>query len=149
MADCELLPVGPADEETLLALARAFHAESGHPLGERGVAAARLVARGHPLARAWLIRDGSGAIVGYTVLGLGFGIEYGGPDAFVDDLYLVPPARGRGIGQAVMALLEGKARELGLKALFLVVDPENAPAKAVYERRGFATTHWLLMAKRL
>ena len=55
-------------------------------------------ARGHPLARAWLIREG-GRVVGYAVLGLGFGIEYGGADAFVDDLYLVPEARGRGLGQ--------------------------------------------------
>jgi ribosomal protein S18 acetylase RimI-like enzyme len=149
MADVELVPVGPAEEATLLALARAFHAEDGHPLGERGVAAIGMVARGHPLARAWLIREGGGPPLGYAVLGLGFGVEYGGPDAFVDDLYLVPAARGRGLGREVMALLETEARALGLKALFLVVDPENERAKALYDRQGFAPTHWLLMAKRL
>ena len=35
----ELVPVGPAQESALLALARAFHAEDGHPLSERGEAA--------------------------------------------------------------------------------------------------------------
>jgi ribosomal protein S18 acetylase RimI-like enzyme len=148
MATVELLPVGPADEGTLLELARAFHAEGGHPLSDRGAAAIGLIARGHPLGRAWLIHE-AGVLAGYAVLGLGFGIEYGGADAFVDDLYLVPAARGRGLGEAVMVWLEGEARAMGLAALFLVVDPDNLPARRLYDRRGFEGTHWLLMAKRL
>jgi ribosomal protein S18 acetylase RimI-like enzyme len=83
------------------------------------------------------------------VLGLGFGIEHGGADAFVDDLYLAPEARGRGLGEAVMARLKEEARAMGLAALFLVVDPENLPARRLYDRRGFEGTRWLLMAKRL
>lgn len=108
----------------------------------------RHTARGHPLARAWLVRE-AGRTVGYAVLGFGYGIEYGGADAFVDDLYLVQGARGRGIGSAVLARLEAEARAMRLNALFLVVDPDNAPALRLYRRRGFEGTHWLLMAKRL
>jgi ribosomal protein S18 acetylase RimI-like enzyme len=148
MAQVELIPVGPDQEAMLLKLARAFHAEDGHPLGERGAAAIGMIARGHPLGRAWLIQEAS-ATVGYAVLGLGFGIEYGGADAFVDDLYLVPEARGRGLGRAALARLEIEAQALRLAALFLVVDPENRPARRLYDRAGFAGTHWLLMAKRL
>lgn len=148
MADLELVAVGAAEEKALLALARAFHEEDGHPLTARGEAAIGMIAQGHPLGRAWLIRA-EGEIVGYTVLGLGFGIEYGGPDAFIDDLYLVPERRGRGLGKAVMARLEDEARALGLAALFLVVDPANARARALYDREGFEGTHWLLMSKRL
>ena len=147
MATVELEPVGPAQEATLLELARAFHAEDGHRLTERG-AAIGLIARGHPLGRAWLVHE-NGALVGYAVLGLGFGIEYGGADAFVDDLYLVPGARGRGLGEAVLARLEEEARAMGLAALFLVVDPDNLRARRLYDRQGFAGTRWLLMAKRL
>jgi GNAT superfamily N-acetyltransferase len=112
MGEVELVLVGPAEEGALLALARAFHDEGGHPLTERGVAAIGMVAKGHPLARAWLIREGA-EVVGYTVLGFGFGIEYGGPDAFIDDLYLVPHARGRGLGAEVMERLEAEARAMG------------------------------------
>ena len=36
----------------------------------------------------------------------------------------------------MLALLEAQARELGLAALFLVVDPENTPALRLYRRRG-------------
>ena len=127
---------------------RAFHAEDGHPLSERGEAAIGMIAGGHPLGRAWLIEE-AGRTIGYAVLGLGFGIEYGGADAFVDDLYLVPEARGCGLGGAVLALLEAEARGLGLAALFLVVDPDNLPARRLYDRAGFTETHWVLMAKRL
>ena len=96
----------------LLRLARDFHAEDGHPLSERGEAALSQAAHGHPLARAWLIEE-RGVVVGYTVLGLGFGIEYGGADAFVDDLYLIPAARGRGLGRQVLELVEAEARKDG------------------------------------
>jgi ribosomal protein S18 acetylase RimI-like enzyme len=144
----ELVKVGSEQEQALLRLARDFHAEDGHPLTERGAAALAQAAGGHPLARAWLIRE-QDQIVGYAVLGLGFGIEYGGADAFVDDLYLVPEARGRGLGKTVLALLEAEARALGLAALFLVVDPENEPALRLYQRAGFEATHCLTMAKRL
>jgi ribosomal protein S18 acetylase RimI-like enzyme len=148
MAEVELLPVGPEHEDAMLELARSFHAEDGHPLTERGEAAIGMIAKGHPLGRAWLVHE-AGRLIGYAVLGLGFGIEYGGPDAFVDDLYLVPEARGRGLGGLVLAQLEDEAQALGLAALFLVVDPENLPARRLYDRVGFGSTHWLLMAKRL
>lgn len=148
MAEIELITVDSDREGLLLRLARDFHTEDGHPLSERGQAALSQAAHGHPLVHAWLIEE-RGQVVGYTVLGLGFGIEYGGADAFVDDLYLIPAARGRGLGRQVLELVEAKARKLGLAALFLVVDPENAPARRLYDRHGFAGTHWLLMAKRL
>lgn len=148
MNPIELDPATAADEAELVRLARAFHAEDGHPLTESGVAALALAVRGHPLAKAWLIRE-SGRTVGYAVLCLGFGIEYGGPDAFVDDLYLIPEARGRGIGGRVLDRLEHEGRALGLSALFLVVDPDNAPAVRLYRGRGFASTLWSTMVKRL
>ena len=119
-------------EGLLLQLARDFHAEDGHPLSEQrrrrpDPGGAR------PSAGSGLADPARrGQIVGYAVLGLGFGIEYGGADAFVDDLYLVPEARGRGLGSVVLTLLEAQARELGLAALFLVVDPENTPALRLY-----------------
>ncbi len=110
-SEVRLRPVGPAEEGALLALARAFHAEDGHPLTERGEAAVATVARGHPLARAWLVEEETAAgreVVGYAALCLGFGIEHGGANASVDDLYLVPHARGRGLGAAVTRRLEAR-----------------------------------------
>ncbi|MFO1036663.1 MAG: GNAT family N-acetyltransferase [Geminicoccaceae bacterium] len=148
MSQPTLRRVGRDDLPLLIELARAFRAEDGHPLRPEGERALAEVCAGEPLARGYLI-EVEGRTVGYTVLGLGFGIEFGGRDVFVDDLYIVPEARGRGLGKAVMTLLETEARGLGAKAMHLVVDPENAPARAVYSRAGFEGSHWLLMSRRL
>jgi ribosomal protein S18 acetylase RimI-like enzyme len=148
MTQLRLQAVGARHEHLVLDLARAFHAEDGHPLTDRGAEAIRMALHGHPRARIWLLQEGA-QTVGYAVLGLGFGVEYGGPDAFVDDLYLIPAARGRRLGSTALQLLEAEARALGLRALFLVVDPDNRPARQAYDRAGFEPTPWLTMVKRL
>ena len=143
-----LQPVTPADAGALLGLARAFHAGDGHALdafGERGVA---LAAKGDPLLRAWFILHGAERI-GYAVLTLGFSILHGGHDGFIDDLYLMPAARGRGVGQIVMAMLEDEARRLGLQALHLEVETSNSRAEALYASRDYEASPRKLMSKRL
>jgi ribosomal protein S18 acetylase RimI-like enzyme len=143
-----LAPVGPGDAAELLALARAFHAEDGHPLDTAGERAVLEVCDGHPLARGFLVRH-AGRTVGYLVLTLGYGIEYGGADAFIDDLYLTPEYRGRGIGEQVMAAAEAEAYRLGARAVHLVVAPRNERAQRLYRRSGFAASDWVVMSKRL
>lgn len=144
----ELVPVTSADRARLAELARAFHVEDGHPLDAAGLAAVGEVCDGHPLARGWLIRV-DGETVGYVVLTLGYGVQFGGVDGFLDDLYLVPAARGHGIGAAVMRLVEAEARRLGLKALHLVVAPGNRHAQRLYRRQGFQDSDWLFMSRPL
>jgi ribosomal protein S18 acetylase RimI-like enzyme len=141
-------PVGPGDLEVLTRLAEDFHAEDGHVLDEGGRRALAAIAGGEPLARAWLL-ELEGRAAGYGVLTLGFSVEYGGRDGFIDDLYLSPEARGRGLGRQAMAALEGKARELGVRALHLEVGAENARALALYDRSGFRENGRRLMTKRL
>jgi ribosomal protein S18 acetylase RimI-like enzyme len=141
-------PADAGDLDTLLALAEAFHAEDGHALDEGGRGALAAIAAGEPLARAWLF-ELEGRAVGYGVLTLGFSVEYGGRDGFIDDLYLAPVARGRGLGRQAMAFLEAQARELGIKALHLEVGTENARALGLYRRSGFRDNGRRLMCKRL
>lgn len=143
-----LAPVGPGDVDELLALARAFHAEDGHPLDAGGERAVREVCDGHPLARGFLVRA-RGLTAGYLVLTLGFGVEYGGADVFLDDLYLTPENRGRGLGAPVMAAAVAEARRLGARAVHLVVAPGNERAQRLYRGSGFEASDWLVMSKRL
>lgn len=143
-----LVPVTPADLPELLALARAFHAEDGHPLDAGGERAVAEVCRGHPLALGYLIREG-GATLGYLVLTRGFGVEYGGADMFLDDLYLVPEARGRGLGARVMAEVEAEARRDGAQAIHLVVAPGNRRAQRLYAGSGYRASDWQVMSLRL
>lgn len=146
--ELSLHPVGPGDRDRLVGLARAFHAEDGHPLDAGGEAALAALCSGEPFGRGWLARTG-GEVVGYAVLSLGFSVEFGGRDGFVDDLYLVPAVRGRGLGRALLERLVDEARALGVRTLHLEVEPLNARAEALYARHGFAPSPRRLMSRRL
>jgi ribosomal protein S18 acetylase RimI-like enzyme len=145
--DLDFDPATPDNTERLLALARSFHREDGHPLDGRGETAIAQLP-GEELARCWLVRS-QGSVIGYVVLTLGYSIEYGGRDAFIDDLYLVPEARGRGLGARVMDFVEEQALMLGVKALHLEVEIANDRAYGLYRRRGFAESGRRLLSKRL
>lgn len=147
-SDIRCDPVLPGEAELLLALARAFHDEDGHPLSLEGESALRQIASGEPMARCWLVRR-AGEVIGYVVLTLGYSIEHGGRDGFIDDLYLIPAARGAGIGAAALDFALEQARELGIRTLHLEVDAANDLANALYRSRGFAENGRRLMSLRL
>src|SRR5215207_8044883 len=108
-----LRPAAPADIEPLLRLVEAFHAEDGYPFREEETRVNLLRLLGDPqLGRLWVLED-AGALAGYLVLGLGFSLEFRGRDAFVDELYVVPSHRSRGLGKQALALAEATCRELG------------------------------------
>ena len=147
-SDIRFDPALPGDAELLVDLARAFHSEDGHPLSPEGEAALRHIVTGEPMAHCWLIR-GAGDVIGYIVLTLGYSIEHGGRDGFIDDLYLVPSARGRGVGSAVLDFALERARGLEIRTVHLEVDPANERATGVYRSRGFAENGRRLMSLRL
>src|SRR3954452_15749463 len=129
-------PVCAADAETLLHMARAFHQEDGHRLDAGGEMAVAQIATGEPFARAWIVRQ-AGDAIGYVVLTLGYSIEYGGRDGFIDDLYLVPAVRGRGYGRQLMHFALSQAAALGVKTLHLEVETGNESAMRLYRSIGF------------
>jgi len=146
--DVALVPAGPRDRAALEAMVRAYYAEDGLTFDERRQGAAiGAVLDGDPLSLAWLVQH-AGAVAGYVVLTLGFSLESGGRDGFVDELYIAPPARGRGLGGLVLVLVEREASALGLKRLYLEVGHDN-PAQGLYRRAGFVDHRRYLMSKPL
>lgn len=55
---------------------------------------------------------------------------------FVYSMFVLPEARGRGVGQALMSALLDEARAR-FESIQLIVVSTNAPAVALYERAGF------------
>ena len=100
------------------------------------------------LGTAWIICDGERPI-GYAVLTLGFSFEYGGRDAFLDELYVDKKYRGRGIGRETMEFVETEAREMGVNAVHLEATRGNEPALELYRRTGYVAHERFLMTKRL
>ena len=97
--------------------------------------------------RVWLVEGAGAAPIGYVVLTLGYSLEFGGRDAFVDEIYLRESHRGQGIAKQALAVLEGACRELGVRALHLEVERKNARAQVVYRSAGFKDHDRYLMTK--
>lgn len=70
------------------------------------------------------------------------------PAGFIYDLFIKEPYRGKGLAAQAMLLLEEKAKQLGLKVLYLHVFAYNTNAKHLYERLGYHITS-MNMSKKL
>ena len=100
------------------------------------------------LGKVWIFSEGA-APAGYIVLTLGYSFEYHGRDAFVDELYVEPQYRRRGIARQTLRFVEEQAREMGVQAVHLEVDHGNDPAKELYRGSGYEDHGRYLMTKRL
>jgi ribosomal protein S18 acetylase RimI-like enzyme len=96
--------------------------------------------------RAFWIERGSER-AGYLVLCFGFSLEFGGRDAFVDELYLREPFRGLGLGMLALEHAEVICREENSGALHLEVEFSNERAQSLYKRRGFEDHNRFLWTK--
>jgi len=63
-----------------------------------------------------------------------------GQRAFLDDLTIEVSARGRGLGQAALGLVESELRRRGIGHLDLHVYADNRAAIALYTKRGYRKT---------
>jgi ribosomal protein S18 acetylase RimI-like enzyme len=144
----ELRQAVPADEAAVLPMMHALAEQPpALPFDEDEIRGTfRLFLSRPQFGRFWLIGH-AGDTVGYIILTLGFSFEYRGHDAFIDELYIAPEFRRRGFAAAAMQRLEACARELGVTAVHLEVDPANEPALELYRRIGYIDHDRRLMTK--
>lgn len=134
------------DVPALLALHERFYREEGYPYDPASMARALRELIAHPeFGRAFVAGD---PVVGYLLVTFGFSVEFGGRDAFVDELYVADGARGQGLGSAALQVAEAACREAGIRALHLEVEHQNPRARALYERNGYVAHERHLMTKR-
>jgi len=61
----------------------------------------------------------------------------GGPEAHLQELYVVPPLRGQGIGRALLEATIQLSREAGASGVDLNTGETDTAARALYESAGF------------
>ena len=76
-------------------------------------------------------------LVGYAILIPYWSNEFGGNLLFVDELFVAPAYRNRGIAHRFFARI-GQERPFDAVALALEVSPGNGRANGLYESLGFA-----------
>ena len=96
---------------------------------------------------AFIARDGEKPI-GYLIVCFDYSLEYRGKGAWVDELFVTPSQRGKGIATQLLEAAEQAAAEHGAKYLHLEVSHGN-PAIELYRRRGFVDHQRYLMTKRI
>ncbi len=76
-------------------------------------------------------------VVGVAVLSFLWTLEHGGAAGWLDELYVEPAARDRGIGEQLARAAIEAADAAGCLALDLEVEPGHETAVRLYERLGF------------
>lgn len=130
----------PSDLEALVGMMAEFYAESDYSLNVARAREAFQALLDEPsLGEVWLIQA-EGQDAGYMVLTFGYSMEYGGRDAFIDDLFVRPAYRHAGLGGALVMHARDVCAAHGVRALHLEVGRDNAGARRVYRRAGFVET---------
>ena len=127
-----------ADAVTVAELLDAFNREFTTPTPGPAVLAARLrrlLARSDTIA----VLAGDPAVA-VALLTLRPNVWYDGPVALLDELYVAPRLRGRGLGSTLLTAAEAIIRERGSELLEINVDGQDIDARRFYERHGYTNT---------
>lgn len=128
---------GPDDAETLLTMVGQFHDEIGvETTVEDRVASVLPILEGTPLAVAYMFGP-KNAPVGYLIMSFGWSLELGGMDGFLDEIWIRPNVRKRGIGHEALNNVIKALSGAGLKAVHLEVNRNDGATQSLYRRMGF------------
>lgn len=123
-AYCDFYEVSPTDD-ALLDLSRAL-------IGDPGGEGLQLVARG----------DG-GDVVGFATVYWSWNTLIGARIGVMNDLYVIPAARGTGAAEALIRSCLDECRERGAAELTWQTAKDNERAQRVYDRVGAARAEWV------
>jgi len=105
----------------------------GSTLAQRQAHGQRLVNAPVPFTAQVLKRDGEVVACGQLALE--------GDIVGLYDVFTAPAARGQGLGRLLCSQLLALAVARGARTAYLQVEADNAPARAVYRRLGFADAY--------
>ncbi len=127
----------PQDLPKLMPLVAAFHAEMGIESEETTVERALIpLLEGSPYGAMYLMGP-TKAPIGYMALTFSWSIEFGGMDGFVDELFVRPGVRGRGMATDALISMRNLLKSADVRALHLEVDRGNEPVQRLYSRAHF------------
>ncbi|WP_155286609.1 GNAT family N-acetyltransferase [Lacticaseibacillus zhaodongensis] len=131
-------PIKPADDAALKAVIQAtiheFHNDvPGSPYFDPHLGQLAELYADPATSAYWVVVDDDDQVLG----GGGFG-PYPYPDTVeVQKLYLTPAARGHGFGHKLVDMAAARAKELGLKQLYIETFHNYTAARGLYEHLGF------------
>ncbi len=89
--------------------------------------------------------EAEGSLAGYGMVTRSYSTERGGICVWIEDIYILPEFRGKGIGSAFLRFVEQE--NPGAVRLRLEAEPENEPAMAAYRKAGFEILAYTQLVK--
>jgi GNAT superfamily N-acetyltransferase len=71
----------------------------------------------------------------------------GGLSAIVEDLVVLAPFRGKGVGKKLLMSVENWARQMGAVRVTLLADRDNLKAADFYDKAGWTVTNMICRKK--
>ncbi len=90
------------------------------------------------------IFEKDGETIGYGMVARSFSTEFGKPCIWIEDIYLKPDFRHRGIGTKFLQFVENSYPNALLR---LEAEPDNEKAVNAYKKNGFDTLPYLELKK--
>lgn len=141
----------PEDDDAIAELSLALYAEDpGEPVSEAQVRRTLAVFRAEPTRGQAVILEVDGRVAGYALLVSFWSNEYGGVICNIDELFVQPEDRGRGLGTSLFEAIwsDRSLWPTPPVLLELEVTPTNTRARALYERLGFRSKNVTLRRRR-
>jgi ribosomal protein S18 acetylase RimI-like enzyme len=134
-AEIPIRHAGPEDAAAIARLLHDFNSEYSEPTP--GVAALSEYARRLLVAGEMAVLLAGAGPDGLALTRFRTAIWTGEPEAHLQELYVVPALRGRGIGRALLEATMDLAREAGATGIDLNTGETDTAARALYASCGF------------
>ena len=138
-----------ADQDAVLVLMRGYCQEVGTPLSDEHL----LDAIGPLIANEQLgdllVAEQGEELAGYLVITWGWGIESGGAEALIDEMFVAAEYRNQGVGTLLMTEAQSRASAKDVTVIFLETEQNNPESRELYDRLGFEIESSIWMSKRI
>jgi ribosomal protein S18 acetylase RimI-like enzyme len=135
------------DVNSITSITDIYYQEDNYPFSsEKSSKTLALLLNNPTWGKVWVVEEKE-EILGYFIVTLGFSLEYGGRDAFLDEIYFMPTLRGKGLGKICVEMAIEWCKSQDVKAIHLEVEQKRDTAIKLYEKMGFILHDRLLMTR--
>jgi GNAT superfamily N-acetyltransferase len=134
--DVEIRPARTEEIEEMLPLIRAYCEFYETEPNDEGLRKMFETLTSDPSQGAVFIARDGGRAVGFATLDWKWSSLKAARIGYLEDLFVDPEMRGKGIADALIAVCADRCRELGMPAMEWLTAPDNHRAQKVYNRTG-------------